>query len=299
MRDSMLIDGLTDVFSGDHMGDHGGERRRAVGHHARPDGRVRARVADQGGCGGRRRPVRRGDRPGPGHRQAADRRRHRRRVPPLDHGRGARQAAARLQAGRHRHGRLGIRDQRRRGRPRARQRRGGRGAGPDADGQARGLGAGRGRPVDHGRRSDRGDPARAGEGAADDRRHGPDRGERGVRGSVAGRRRGPRLGLVAGERQRRCDRPGSPDRGVRGADRGHVCCTRWPAGSPSGASRRCASAEGWGSPRSTRRAEDPSRAVAPYCLLFSLHGRSGRPGPASSAPHGPSRGRIRCRHRPS
>ena len=76
------------------------------------------------------------------------------------------------------------------------------------------LGVGGRRSVGDGDRPGAGDETRAGEGGLDDRRSRPDRGERGVCRAGAVGRQGTGLGRRQGERQRRRDRDRPPDRRV-------------------------------------------------------------------------------------
>ena len=76
------------------------------------------------------------------------------------------------------------------------------------------LGLGRRRSVDHGHRPGPGVEEGAGEGRLDDRRSRPDRSQRGLRRAGAGGRQGARLGRDQGQRQRRRDRHRPPDRRV-------------------------------------------------------------------------------------
>ena len=75
--------------------------------------------------------------------------------------------------------------------------------------------------------------AGAGESRLDDRRPRPDRGQRGVRGAGAGGRQGARLGRGQGQRQRRRHRHRPPDRRVGRAGADHPALRDGAAATPS------------------------------------------------------------------
>ncbi len=100
--------------------------------------------------------------------------------------------------------------------------RGGRAPRRADPGAHRELGVGRGRSLGHGNRPRPREPQGAGEGGMDHRRPRPDRGQRGLRRPGAGGRQGARLGPGQGERQRRRDRDRPSDRRQRRARAHHL-----------------------------------------------------------------------------
>ncbi len=139
--DSMIVDGLWDVYNQYHMGITGRERRQGVRHHARGAGRVRRGLPEQGRGRPEGGPVRRGNRAGAD--SAAQGRpggvQDRRIRAPGRHAGQPVRPEARLRQGRHGDGRQRLWPQRRRRRRGGDVGRQGQGAGPDPAGHHQGL----------------------------------------------------------------------------------------------------------------------------------------------------------------
>ena len=120
------------------------------------------------------------------------------------------------------HGRQLVGHRRWRGRRADRQRGDGQVARPDAARAHRRDRALRRRPDDHADRADAGDAQGARQGRADDRRHRPVRGQRGVRRRADALHEGARRAAREGQRQRRRDRDGPPARRDRRDARRHA-----------------------------------------------------------------------------
>ena len=102
MIDTMLKDGLIDAFNGYHMGVTAENVAQAVADHAEPAGRVRGRLAEQGGGRPEGRPLQGRDRAGDGEEPQGRRGRRPGRVhSPRGDARQHRQAARRLRQGGH------------------------------------------------------------------------------------------------------------------------------------------------------------------------------------------------------
>ena len=194
--DTMIKDGLTDVFNDYHMGITA--ENLAEQYQVTRDEQDAFAAASQNKAAAARAAGRFKDEIAAGHRQGPQGR-HRSSTPTnisatASSSRRPRRPAPRLQEGRHRHRRQRLGPQRRRRRAGADEPRGSRAPRRADPRPRRELGLGRRRSLDHGHRPGPGLEEGAGEGRLDDRRPRPDRGQRGLRRPGAGGRQGARLG---------------------------------------------------------------------------------------------------------